>query len=245
LAPSSAWVQADVTDVYDTANNPEGLATQYSYTFNNIYAPTVSVISMQRNGNDITNINATFANGDDFEFSFLVEDPNGDLTHATLTAVLGSRETTLYSQNFPPSGSQVFYVKWTFPEPGLWRLTVNVLDASGNQSSYPVPADGTGIRIGSGTAATPIIFGYTPKGEWITNLLLGWMPTGATVRYQLQNRGAAYDSNAWIILAASGSSTPQGQKYGPVPNFKKGTKTLYAYSHEAGKNDSAVVQWNL
>jgi hypothetical protein len=125
---------------------------------------------------------------------------------------------------------------------------VNVLCADGSQVSYPLTLVGgsaTPVQMQVNTpsstyAPTPLIFEYDRKRLIITNLRFGTLPTGLTVLYQLQNRGAAYNNAGWSTAGSLG-----GGVYGPVPNFTSGQKTLYAKCLQTGSLDSPVVSWNL
>jgi hypothetical protein len=140
-------------------------------------------------------------------------------------------------------------VKFQFSTPGRRRFFWNVLDASGNQADYPLQNDGTSILInpstGTAVTGTPVLYSYQKYGDYITNFLFGWQATTVNVKYQLQDRGVAYNPSAWIVAPAFGTSTSHGQRFGPVPPFKSGTKTLYAFGHASGQTDSDVMQWNL
>jgi hypothetical protein len=252
LAPRSAWMDADPADLYDPASNPDGLSTTFSYTFNNIYAPTLTWISQQYDGADITDWGATFDTGKVFKLSFEVKDTNADLTHVAINAVLGQELVTLYSQNFDPSSSQVGVLAFTLPKNGRWKIFVDVLDSSGNQARYFLPtADGSSILVNhnNNNSGTPIIYSYDVRGNFIANLIFGYQRTSTTVKWQIKNRGVAHDATGtggvWTTAPTYGAAVGSTQLYGPVANFQRGTKTLYAFTQHSGDNDSAVVEWNL
>jgi hypothetical protein len=248
LAPESAWVVADISDLYDPANNPSGLSVLYDYTFSDVFLPSVIWIQQLQNGAAIASFAGAFLTTDVFYFAFQLSAPGANLVNASLTAFLGEQQVTLWSQNFPPSPQQNAAVNFSLGA-GLWNVFINVLCDDGNQVSYPLTLPGSAVPVqmtvntpATTYAPTPIILTYTKKDTNITGLQFGVMPTGLTVKYQLQNRGVALNPASWLTLAES----PAGSgKYGTVPNFKVGAKTLYAFSQLAGSTDSAPVSWNL
>jgi len=257
LAPGSAWEQSDITDLYDAANNPNGLATAFDYTFNNIYAPIVTWGIMLQNGGVITDFTTNFAAADVFSFSFELMDRNGDLVHAALIAILGQQEITLWSTNTTPSAVYDKTVVFSLPK-GNWKIEMRMLDNSGNQSSTRLTSAGSEVTmyVDNGTAAAPILYpGSVDYNGFRTGLLFGLLPGVAAnfqAYYQVQNRNVAPSGGAWIACAVDGAAIGGLYRWGDatyitLPPIKKGSsgKTLYAYCHQTGKTDSDVVKWNF
>lgn len=255
LVPNSAWVQGDINDLYDPANNPGGLTTAFNYTWNDIYAPTATWIQLLQNGAAITDFTVTFATTDVFNFSFNIADTNGDLQHGALIAISGQQEVTLWASNFTGQSNVSKTVQFQLAT-GLWSLELRLLDAAGNASTYPLIYGGNPVTmtVNVNYAPSPIIYSYSTPigGSYISNLVFGKLPSpgsGFKVYYQLQNIGTAFNPASWI-LCSQNTGYPNycygDPAYGDyVPQFKKSTKTLYAYSTQTGKTDSAVVSWNL
>lgn len=252
LAPESAWVTASTSDLYDPANNPTGLATEFTYTFDDIYLPTVTWIAQLKGGAGGTVIGSfpgPFLTTDVFYFSFEITSEQDNIIGASLTASLGDQQLTLWSQNFAPAGQYSQSVEFSLPAQGLWNMSVNVLCSDGNQVNYPLTLVGspTPVQIQINTPATvycqtAIIFSYEKTRLIINQLKFGKITTGLTVYYQLQPRNTAYNPASWIAL----TENPVGSGiYGVVANFQTGTKSLYAYTHDGVHADSPIVSWNL
>jgi hypothetical protein len=251
LAPASPWLQADVEDVFDPARNPNGLAAEFPHTFSNPYAPTVTWISLQRNGTEIADFVASFAPTDQFQFTFRLTDANGDLVQATVTARMGTVDRTLWAQTLAPAYEVIRTAQFTIPNPGSWQIVCTVRDAAGNVSEVPLTMVGDTepvtlkIQGAQAAAPAPVVYGYSENNGYITNLLFGWMETGLTVLYQVRNLNAGYDNAAWAVAPVWGSPLRGTfQRYGAVPNFPKG-KTLYAKVQKTGFTESTVVAWNF
>lgn len=246
LAPQSAWVDASISDLYDPTNNPSGLSVNFSYTFANTFAPTVTWIALLdggAGGTVISSFASAFATTDVFYFSFQLNAPPGaQVISASLIAGVGEQQVTLWSNVFTPSNQVNAAAQFSIPTQGLWTITLNVQCNDGSQTNAPLTLSGTPvqIRIGATYAPTPTLDGYTKVFKQITNLKFGVLPSGVTVLYQLQARGTAYNSSGWTTAGSLG-----GGLYGPVPNFQTGAKTLYAKCQESGATDSPVVSWNL
>jgi hypothetical protein len=250
LTPQSAWVNAEISDLYDPANNPTGLASELNYTFGNIYTPTVTWIAQLKGGASGTVIGSfpgPFLTTDVFYFSFQINSKQNNIVGASLTASLGEQQLTLWANNFAPAGQYNQSVQFSLATQGLWTLMVNVLCADGSQVSYPLTLVSSAVPVqiqintpANTYAPTPLIFEYDRRRLVITNLRFGTLPAGLTVLYQLQNRGTASNNAGWSTAGSLASG-----KYGPVPNFASGQKTLYAKCQQGGSLDSPVVSWNL
>jgi hypothetical protein len=245
LVPSNAFAVGDINDIYDPTSNPEGETTEFGYDWNNIYAPTVEWNSLQANGDDVTDWTGAFTATDLFSFTFEMNDTNGDLTHGALVATIGQQELTLWASNFTPSATQSKTVAFQLPK-GNWNIELRMIDASGNQKSWPLIVGGNLITIyvDNGTAPTAIISSFSKIDNYICGLGFGYLPAGLTVYYQLQNKGVALNPASWISLPPwNVSGTIYG--VGDILPFRSGTKTVYAYCHQTGKFDSAPAHWNL
>jgi hypothetical protein len=256
LAPASAWEQADITDLFDAAANPSGLATAFDYTFNNLYAPVTTFGQLLKNGAAIGTFATNFAAADVFSFSFQIDSREGNLVHGALVAIQGQQEITLWSTNMPPSDTYNKTVDFSLPK-GNWRIEVRALDDSGNQSSTPLTEAGAlaTVYVDNGTAAAPIIYSYTDHNGYRTQLLFGLLPGVAAnflVKYQIQDRNDPVNGAAWINCAVDGAAIGGLYRWGDatyvtLPPIKKGSsgQTLYAYCTQTGKTGSAVVKWNF
>jgi hypothetical protein len=257
IAPGNPWGQADITDLY-SIGNPKGLSTSCRYTFNNIYAPTVQWISLVVDGEVISDFTSPFSANAVFGFSFEADDRNGDLAHGAMVAVQGDTEITLWASNFPASGRQHATVQFSLPV-GTWQIMLRLTDLAGNQSvnpvSFPLVSGGGGggpipvVPVGppsspSATSPSPTCYGYNTMGGYIVQLLFWQIPPTATVYYQVQPKGTPA-SGTWLICPLWTTWAGNDGVFGPVPPFAHGSTTLYAYVHEAGKTDSAIVHWNL
>lgn len=252
LAPDSAWVNAEASDIYDPANNPSGLSTEFSYTFGNIFSPSVTWILQQQNGSNISSFSGAFLTTDNFYFSFQMNaSPGGKIVAASLTGMIGEQQVTLWSQTYDPSTQQNAAVAFQLTTPGLWSLSLNVRCDDGTQINAPLALVGstTPVQMQVNTvsttyAPTPILVDgdYRRVGQFVTALKFGPLPTGLTVLYQLQPRGTAYNPSGWSTASTTSGG---GTFYGTVPNFVKGNKTLYAKCQKSGSTDSPIVSWNL
>jgi hypothetical protein len=209
----------------------------------------VTWVSLQHNGTEISDFTATFALADKFLFTFKLSDANGDLSQATLTARLGSVEQTLWSQTL--SGFEVVKsAQFSLPSTGAWQVFCIVSDAAENLTEYPLTTvggqDAVYLNIQNTTTTTvapsPVILSYNVSGNYITDLIFGWMESGLTVLYQVQPGGAVI--GAWFTASDVGTNSRGMCRYGTVPNFPK-TYTLYAKTQKAGYTDSPVVHWNF
>jgi|GEM_PF-3595852 len=258
LAPQSAWVSADISDLYDSANNPSGLSNKFSYAFNNLFAPTVTWIqqlkaasgTLPSDGAVIASFAGSFLTTDTFLFSFqLNAGPGAKLISASLTGKVGEQQLTLWSQTFSPSLQQNLAVAFSLTVPGLWNLAVTARCDDESEISYPLTLVGSAtpvqVQVNTPTttyAPTPMINTYSTRRNILTGLNFGALPAGLTVLYQLQPRGTAYNPAGWSNAAVLSGG---GTIYGTVPNFESGQKTLYAKSQQGGATDSPVASWNL
>ena len=260
LAPESAWVTAEISDLYDPANNPTGLATEFSYTFGSHYPPAISVVGKWKNG---VAIPAWFTQGyamtDVITLLINATDRNANLAHLSIVGLAGDQKITLYSQNLPPQPSQNILITLQFPFSASWRLEVTALDIFGNNSTLQIPEDypQTSIFVDgvSNTSPTPTINSYTVVGSQVTNLTFGiFLVNGYTIHWQLKARGTPPDAQGagtWNTGLTYNSSIVDGNTVftsTAVPPFPKGTKTLYAYMSYSGTPsaiNSVTVQWNI
>jgi hypothetical protein len=252
LSPQSAWVDADITDIYDPANNPNGLSTKWQFAFQPIYPPSSSLISLLQNGNlvsDFTNTN--FATTDVITANVQLTDANADMNKVTLTAYLGAAQVTLNSQTLAQTGSRVFTSQFSLPTAGAWDIVCTVGDASGNATQTTLCT--VNVKTSSAPLPSPAILSYTRSGLYVTNLTFktpntfgGASTTGLTVKYQLVTLGQSYNDANWLNVTGTPGGVPSGYTgYGPIPNFARETYTLYAKATKTGSNDSVVVSWNL
>ncbi|HLX68851.1 MAG TPA: hypothetical protein VKV04_04405 [Verrucomicrobiae bacterium] len=247
LAPESAWVTAEISDIYDVANNPGGLSTEFIYTFADLYGPTVTWISEQNQPSsgsfsDISSYSGSFLTTDTFYFTFQLNTSTGaNIVAATLTATLGTQQLTLWSQTFNSPVPDPVSVQFQLPA-GLWSLSVNVRCDDGTQTDAPLTLVGSATAVtvqvnapSPPTAPSPIIDTYNQSGSTISDLKFGPLPTGLTVLYQTVTYGAAYNPSGWHTASSLG-----GGIYGTVPNFTK-PKYLYAKCQQSGVADSPVT----
>jgi len=251
IVPSSAWVNGDITDIYDVASNPEGLTTAFSYTFNNIYAPTLTWADLLVNAAAI-NYSSAYTSTDVFNFGFDLVDKNGDLVHGALIAVKGQQEVTLWASNFPPSPFQHKNVEFKLSK-GNWNFAMNLLDASGNQSKIDL-MDGANLAtvyIDAGISGSPILYSVNTFGSVVIGIKWGRHIAGIDFYWQLKARNVAYVPGAFHTGAVTADPAVGGLYLysstgaDPIPFFSPGTKTIYAYIHETGKVDSAIIKWNV
>lgn len=253
LAPASPLGQAETDDIYDPAGNPLGLATHVTYTFENIYAPSVTWTDFLVGGVAV-DFTLSYAAADIFHFEFTLNDRNADLVHGALIAVQGQTERTLWASNFTPSSAQSLSVEFSLPA-GVWKLEIRLLDASGNQQTYPLTSGGdlVNIYVDNGTAPAPIVYAYNTSNPYIVQLLFGLLPgvaDGYQLYYQIVARNAAPGSwtTGAVYGVVLGTQWRWGDPtYGSLPPIHKGSsgQTLYAYASQVGKTDSAVVKWNF
>lgn len=247
LAPQSAWQDASISDLYDPANNPTGLSVELSYTFDNVFGPTVTWVQQEQPpGTAISSYSGTFLNTAIFYFAFQMNaGPGANVISASLTGTVGEQNITLWSNVFQPATQINAAAQFTLPQTGTWNLALNVLCDDGSQVVAPLTLSGNSVTIqvdvsGTSYAPSPVIHSKSTVGKYITNLKFSAPGSGVTVVYQLQNRGTAYNPSGWTAAGSLG-----GGLFGPVPNFVKGTKTLFAKASQTGNTDSAVVSWNL
>lgn len=174
-----------------------------------------------------------------------VKDPSANLTHLSLTAMLGGESFTVFSTNLQPVASQNVQVQFKFPDNGYWKLAINALSASGNASLTVLPSNGSGIYVGTLTQS-PILLTYKVVGTQVTTLQFGKFTTDATVYWQIKPRGTPPDAQGAGTWNTAIASITMGafQSTPAIPNFATG-QTLYAYSTVRDFGNSATVQWNI
>jgi hypothetical protein len=245
LAPESAWVTSAISDIYDLANNPTGLSTEFIFAFEDLYGPDITWVQQQYSTggafSNITGFSGTFADTDTFLFTFQIDTSTGaNIVAATLTGSVGNQQVTLWSQTFNSPVSQVVAVQFQLPSAGNWNLTVNARCDDGTQTNAPLTLVGSTtpamMQMTGPVAPSPIISSYTQSGSTISHLKFGTLPSGLTLYYQVVTYGAAY-SGSWITASYLGSGI-----YGTVANFTE-PKYLYAYCTQAGSTDSPVQVW--
>jgi hypothetical protein len=173
----------------------------------------------------------TFLTTDEFEFTFQLDDANGDLSSARLVARLGATELLLWSQilsGFTSAASTTFKIQ----SEGDWQVVAVVSDRSGRVIEYPLTAVGGGSEVllmirnsGSTSVATPTLRTF-PRNS----CQLVCTTSGATIKYQIVALYAA-PGGSWTTYTGAFTVTAG--------------KTVYAYALKAGMTDSAVVSWNF
>lgn len=246
LAPESAWVTAEISDIYDVANNPTGLSTEFVYAFDDLYGPDITWIQQQYqvSGGSFSNIasfSGSFVDTDTFLFTFQIDTSTGaNIVAATLTGIVGNQQVTLWSQTYNSAQSQVVTVQFQLPSAGMWNLSVNARCDDGTQTNQPLTLVGSTtpvtMQITGPIAPSPIIDAYNQSGLTISGLKFGPLPTGLTVLYQVVAYGSSYGST-WSTAAYLGSGI-----YGTVPTFTE-EKYLYAKCQQTGATDSPVQVW--
>lgn len=252
LAPESAWVTAQISDIYDVANNPTGLSTEFVYAFEDIYGPDITWIQQQYavsggTFGTISSFSGTFVDTDTFLFTFQIDTSTGaNIVAATLTGIVGNQQVTLWAQTFNSAQSQIVTVQFQLPSAGTWNLSVNARCDDGTQTNQPLTLVGSTtpvtMQMTGPVAPSPVISSYTVSGSTIEHLKFGPLPSGLTVYYQVQNYGVAYNPSGWTAATYLGSGI-----YGTVPNFTDSptNKFLYAYCHQSGVSDSPVALWSF
>jgi hypothetical protein len=252
LAPASAWVQADIDDLYDPASNPEGLSTAFDYSFNDLYAPTVSLLQIVRNGGQIAGWGVvSFITTDSIQILLNVQARNNNLAHITITGLRGDEQTTLYSSNLKPQSSQNVLIQLKFPRPGGWRLRINALDLAGNNVAFLTPDDGTIILVGGTptTSVSPCLETWAVVGSQVTGLKFGiFSYNSLTLFWQVKPRGTAPNAQGagggvWHSIS-SWNALASGYDSAAIPNFAAG-QTLYAYTTTSGQANSDTIQFNI
>lgn len=273
LSSHSALVTGDPTNIYDQAQNPSALSTQWAYTFSNPYSPSGRFTLLLRNEAVISDLTAAFAVTDTFKFSFQMFSPDGKLTSASLIAAMGSREYVLWSNNFQKSYVQSAVAKFTFPVIGSWFVYLSVSDSDGNRTKIPITTTKIPINIAAaGTCPTPVLYDYSVSNDnpyygyaalgailaastgtqLVTAVTFGWLPTGLTVKYQIQPNGTGWSAGAWQT-ATPGATSGGNQQYvasqasqvGTPFVFVPGQYKLFAKCTKTGQTDSEVVSFDL
>lgn len=248
IAPQSAFVQAEDTDVYDPAANPSGLSTQFYYQFNDPFSPAVTWISQLVN-NIAVDFTINHANTDIFDFTFNAQDYDNDMIAATLVAVQGTNELVLWSQTFQKTGNETRSMEFSIPNDGAWDLYLSVIDSAGNNSLTQLTAVGSTtpvqIYIVSGTAEpAPRINSKRITDGYVNGVIFVEKDTAASVSYQIQPLNTPYNPAGWSTPTAGGTISA-GKLWGPLPSWPKKTKILYAKATRAGHLDSPIVSWKL
>jgi hypothetical protein len=259
LAPESAWVTADISDIYDVANNPSGLSTEFDYLFGLHYAPTITVVKKLQNGATIA---IWFTQGylisDTIQLLLNIQDSNANLAHVSIVGLMGDQKFILYSQNLPPLPSHNALIELTFPFSASWRLEVTTLNIFGDSSTLQIPEDyaSTSIFVDdfANTSPSPTLNSYEIVGGQVTNLTFGKsLVNGYTIHWQLKPRGTPPDAQgagggvwntglAWHASVVAGTTVYTSDA---IPAFPKGTKTLYAWMGNGSDPNSKTVQWNI
>lgn len=258
LVPSSAWVNADINDVYDVANNPAGLTSELVYNWVDAYVPFGSFGVTNVNGAPITDFTAFFATTDIFTFTFELDDPNGDLIHAAMIGSQGQNEFTFWSSNFSPTKKSSKTVSFSLPT-GSWAVTLRLLDSAGNQVSVPLLSTGSVVVLNvGGLTLPPIITAPYPKKygssgrSWFFGPYSDADAADITIFFNLTARNAAQPVT-WFTCGkwnAGGGNNYYGQPAGGassiliIPDNVQNV-TIWAYASRAGFADSAVLFWNF
>src|SRR5262249_7163421 len=145
------------------ANNPSGLSTEFSYTFDNIFAPTVTWIQQQQNGANIASFAGAFLTTDVFRFSFQLDaGPGANVISAALVGALGEQQTTLWSNIFAPQPKVNAAAEFLLASPGLWSLSLNVQCDDGSQVNYPLTLVGDPTPVQMTVNAPAVVYAQSP-----------------------------------------------------------------------------------
>ena len=155
LLPSTQWLAAELADVYDAGTNPNGLTTQFSYTFDNPYVPSIEWVSEEANGTAISNYALTYVDTDVFQISFNAIAPGGNLQSIQIIATAGSQQITVWNQ----SVAGAFWLgvaTFSLPDSGTWTVVANILTLDGSLHVFAL------TQVGSATLF-PLIIGLNPS----------------------------------------------------------------------------------
>jgi hypothetical protein len=234
LAPQSAWVQADITDLFDPAENPDGLCTTISYDFTDPYRPSVAWRILQVNGADISDFDTVFEPDDVFDFTWEMQAVGAGLASAQLIARLGGAETIIWAQSIV-GGEVVRGTTFSLPTEGAYQIALLVTDLSGRVAEFPLTEVGgsTEVTLKVATPSSTKVANPTMTSEVLPRrreLTLSCATVGAAIEYQIQD---LYDP-------AGGSWTTYTGPFSVL--FYK---SVYARATKAGMTDSAVVSWHF
>ncbi len=230
LTPASAWVSAEVDDIYDAANNPTGLATEYVFQFENKYAPTVVWTDWLTDG-AVTDFTDTFGTTNIFTLSFEVHDPDSNLIQASLLARNGTQEVTLWSAK-PDSDETISKTVTFLLGEGTWALVMSMSYATNRIIEYPLLDSGDAEVSydvqppGGGMVAAPVIK-WTKSGT--NRITITCATAGATIH---KITVPLYDPPG-VYNVYTG------------PYHFTGNRTVYAYATHAGLTDSTVTKCNI
>lgn len=237
LVPSTAWEAADVTDVYDAITNPNGLTTEFTYTFFNPYQPQLEWVELQQNGTDIASFAVTFSTDDWFDFTVAL---SAITNMATFTLLATQGSATLQILTTTLSGaSQSVYPHFQLPE-GTWQLIGIVGDLQGNTFQYPLTQVGSStvvamtVTVGGAAptkVATPTFSVSKQFGMWKTTI--SDTTAGAVIRYKTLPLGSP-----------NLTSVPWKTYTSPLLT---GDVTIYSYAYDptAVLLNSAVAKKNV
>lgn len=233
LSPGSPYGQDPITDIFDPIANPNGLSTNCSYTFENIYAPTVTWVNELVNGATLT-FGSPFLTTDKFRLTMLIQAPEGDAVETRWFAQNGSTIIEVGHALYPPVRTRTEVAEFTISSDGTWLVNVTVTDQSGNVKTFPLTAvgggspqpltiDSSGGTVCSAPVASPTGDSY-PNSQLVT---LTCATAGVTMYYSLVALGAppgAYTTYTGPIRVPL---------YGPSTSW-----TLYTYASKAGLTNS-------
>jgi hypothetical protein len=236
LAPGSPYGQATVDQIFDPIANPGALSTEVSYTFENIYAPTVAWVEQLVNGVAIASFATHYAPTDVFKITRVVSDAEGDAVQSILSAENGSTTIIIAQATYPPVRTRTAVTTFSLPD-GTWQIYYTIVDQSGNISKNAMTAIGGGspvqIIIDSSAGTVCIAPTATPPSDSYgstQHVVLSSATAGATIHHSLVALGAApgaYTTGTTVT----------------VPLLNASSKwSLYAYASHAGLTDSAVTR---
>lgn len=234
LAPSSAWVQADITDLYDPAANPAGLTTQIAYNFSDPFRPTATWEILKADGVDIADFTVAFEPDTVFDFTWQIQDLNADLTSAQLVARLGALETVLWSQSL--EGTDIVRAtQFSLATEGDYDVVLIVTDASGRVTEFPLTAVGE---------TAPVTLRIAPAAS--TKVANPTMTTENQLRHRIVTMACA-TAGATIEYQVVDLFDPPGGSWttytGPFPVLND--HTLHARASKAGMTTSSTVTWHF
>lgn len=243
LVPSTAWVEADVADVYNATTNPNGLTTETTFTFGDPFAPHAAWTALLENSSGsfaaITTFASAFPTGTSFRFSVAGTDANGDLVGMLIQQSLGGAITVLANDHPAPTGSFTRTIQFQLSVVGSYTFFAIVTDATGRVSSEPLTLVGGTtpqtllIQDASPTKVlAPVINPTAVINSTHTQFTIADGTSGATIYYQIVAAGASPD------LTPGGPWTTYSAAF-----IAASTHTIYSYATHSGLTNSDVSSW--
>jgi hypothetical protein len=243
LQAFTAEEDADLTDA--------DLCPDLQYTFRDVFAPTVSWLSLQEllpggtTFSEIADFTAGFARQTRFSFSWRMDSLAG-LAHADLVAQLGSTQVNLWSQDYQGTTSEAGQAVFSLPDIGTWRIFCDVRDTAGRLRQFELAPVGGGAAVSllllvpDDTCELPVISSI--RGPGLSRITFGitsptTLDSAGHIWFQACPIGQSPAAGTWLDYADHCDALT-----GEVTIHIGSSISLYAYVTDTNYLDSPVIR---